>query len=104
MRLLRALAVIAVTVTVCLGAAELAVRAIDRWPLWGRLALAEHAVDEATVRGADRPDRRHVPAVALAPGVAAEWYENDPPVTPRIPMTKEIADRANVGKFHRGAP
>jgi hypothetical protein len=46
------------------------------------------------VRQAERPDRRHVASVKLADGVLPQWYESEPPVMPRIPMTPEIAERA----------
>src|SRR5262245_53895223 len=66
-----------VSMVAAVGAAELAVRAADGWPLVGRLGLAEHAVDEATTRADERPDRRHMRAVALASGVEPEWYDTD---------------------------
>src|SRR6266536_659779 len=78
---------------VSLIAAELGIRWIDGWPLWGRLPLAEHAIDEATVR-TDRPDRRYVKQIRLADGVLPEWYEDDPPTAPRIQMTPDLAARA----------
>jgi hypothetical protein len=43
----------------------------------------------------ERPDRRYVARVPLAENVRADWYEQDPPVRPRIPMTAEIAARAS---------
>ena len=91
-RLRRASLAIAAT-AVSLIAMELAIRWIDGWPLLGRLPLAEHAVDEATAR-TDRPDRRYVQRIRLADGVLPEWYEDNPPIGPRIPMTPELAARA----------
>ena len=58
-----------------LAVAEVTARAADGWPLWGRLALAEHAVDEATTHEDERPDRRHVHDIPLASGVSPEWYD-----------------------------
>jgi hypothetical protein len=78
---------------VSLIAAELAIRWMDGWPVWGRLPLAEHAVDEATAR-TDRPDRRYVQQIRLADGVLPEWYEDNPPTAPRIPLTPDLAARA----------
>ena len=62
-RLRRGSVAVAAT-AVSLIAAELAIRWMDGWPLWGRLPLAEHAVDEATAR-TDRPDRRYVQQIRL---------------------------------------
>ena len=77
-----------------LAVAEVTARAADGWPLWGRLALAEHTVDEATTHEDERPDRRHVRDIPRASGVSPEWYDVDPPTAARIPMTPEVAARA----------
>jgi hypothetical protein len=83
-----------VSLVSALGALELAIRWIDGWPLWGRLRLAERATDEATSSASKRPDRKHVAGIPLAAGVRAEWYEENPPMQARIPMTPDIAARA----------
>jgi hypothetical protein len=74
--------------------AELVIRRIDGWPLWGRLPLAERATDEAGARIVERPDRRHVSRVPIAVGVDRTWYEDTPPMPARIPMPADMAARA----------
>jgi hypothetical protein len=94
MRLLLRIGAMAFSLMIAVAGAELAVRMVDGWPLWGRLPLAEHTVDEATVLESGRPDRRHMKAVPLAGGVQPGWYELDPPTQARIPMTPDVAARA----------
>lgn len=92
--------IVLLTLALALAGAELAIRRIDGWPAWGRLPIAEHAVDEATTRASDRPDRQYVGRIALADGVSPDWYEQDPPAQPRIPMTPDIAARAAKYSAH----
>jgi hypothetical protein len=89
--------VLACSTALALAGIELAFRKLDGWPLWplwGRLPLAEHTIDEPSQRRDERPDRLYVPGIPLAEGMRPEWYEQDPPPRARIPMTPELAARA----------
>lgn len=94
MRVVGRVAVAAVVTALSILAAECGVRWTDGWPLWGRLPLAEHAVDEATARAPMRPDRAYVATIPRAVGVESDWYEEQPAAQPRIPMTPDLAARA----------
>lgn len=97
-RLCARAAVVLLSAVVALAAAEFAIRKMDGWPLWPLwrpLPLAEHASDAPTRRADERPDRRYISRIPRAAGIRPEWYEQDPPVAPRIPMTPEIAARAS---------
>ena len=85
---------LAVSLVFALLLTELVIRRIDGWPMWGLLPLAEHSVDEATTHALERPDRKYLTDVPLAAGVSRDWYEEDPAVQARIPMTTAVAARA----------
>jgi hypothetical protein len=77
-----------------LAGAELLCRYIDNFRLT-TLALSPADPSRFDVRIEGRPDLRHVRDVRLAPFVAREWYEERPQSIPRIPLTTELARRAD---------
>jgi len=85
---------IGAVVVVTLGAvvcAEGVMRWVDGYQvLTVRLRRVRYAQETKT------PDRQYLPAIPMAPGVDASWYEQDPPAIPRIPMTPEVTARLNA--------
>lgn len=86
--------IVAAPVALCL---EIAFRILDRQPLT-RVALNPQA-PSAAVRGrvaGASADLEHLARVPLAPGVDAAWYLEEPQPVPRIPVDRELAQRAET--------
>lgn len=85
-----------VTWAVLLPVAELLFRMIDGYRLFSfRLVKKDIAPTRAGRAEEPRTDLRHMESVGLVPGVDPSWYDLDPPLVPRKPLSSTEQARLN---------